>query len=299
VLENALHASRELFERQQVTVTTRMAPANFRVFGDATRLEQALTNLLTNAAKYSERGRNVEVRLEPIEPQGCPWARIEVRDEGRGIPPDKLGAIFDIFVQVDVSLDRSRGGLGIGLSLVRTLVELHGGRVRAHSEGIGHGSSFVIELPLLPVSESAPASQAQATGQPTEVLPLPAGSVRRILIVEDNADFRQTLRELLAALGYSVATAATGDEGLELIIDTKPDVAIVDIGLPGLDGFEVARRTKGALGRHGIKLVAMTGYSSLAVRNAALEAGFDLHVTKPCTPGELAEILASPAPGTG
>lgn len=291
VLENALHASRELFERREVTLAMRIVPANFMAFGDATRLEQALSNLLTNAVKYSERGGNVELGLENIFSENESWARFEIKDGGRGIPRDKLDVIFDIFVQVDVSLDRSRGGLGIGLALVRAIVELHGGRVRAYSDGIGRGSRFTVELPLLPFEnkclEPGDLDSIDSTGL------LPTSSVtRRVVLVEDNPDAREMMEALIAAFGYSVTTAANGDKGLELIINTMPDIAIVDIGLPGLDGLEVARRVRSKIGK-GTKLIAMTGYSSPDVRTAALEAGFDMHITKPCTIEQLTEVLAN------
>ena len=291
VLVNALQGARELFERRQLTVATCFAPGSFAACGDATRIEQALTNLFTNAAKYSEPGGNVAVRLDADLPQPG-WARIEVSDDGRGIPPDRLDAIFDIFVQVDVSLDRSRGGLGIGLALVRAIVELHGGRVRAHSEGIGRGSRFTIDLPLMTQDERRRQPDLPAPDQACE-MPPPSAAIRRIAIVEDNQDARETLRALLSAAGYAVTVAASGDEGLRLIVEDPPDLAIVDIGLPEIDGFELARRVRDAVGP-APRLVAMTGYSSPTVRTAALESGFDMHVSKPCTPAKLAEILTAP-----
>ena len=291
VLENALHASRELFERRQVTLATRIVPADFMAFADATRLEQALSNLLTNAVKYSELGGNVNVGLEHMVSETGTWARFEIEDEGRGIPPDKLDAIFDIFVQVDVSLDRSRGGLGIGLALVRAIVELHGGRVYAYSAGIGHGSRFTVELPLSSLEKNR---QGLDNLERSDFASVPQASdlMRRIVLVEDNPDAREMMEALLAAFGYSVLSAASGDKGLELIIDTLPEVAIIDLGLPGLDGFEVAQRVRAEVGT-GIRLVAMTGYSSPEVRRAAVEAGFDIHMTKPCTLKQLAEVLSN------
>jgi len=294
VVANAMHGARELFERRRLTLATRIAPGDLSAFGDATRLEQALTNVLTNAAKYSEPGGNVELQLAADVPEAG-WARIEVIDQGRGIPPDMLDAIFEIFVQVDVSLDRSRGGLGIGLALVRAIVELHGGRVRAESEGIGHGSRFTIDLPLLAEAERRQAPTVADAGGALG-LPAPSEGMRRIVIVEDNGDARDTLQALLAAAGYEVRSAARGDEGLALIVADPPDLAIVDIGLPELDGFELARRARAAIGP-ATRLVAMTGYSAPSIRKAALEAGFDLHVAKPCTPERLAEILAPAGPG--
>nr|WP_308632870.1 response regulator [Massilia norwichensis] len=201
-----------------------------------------------------------------------------------------MEAIFDVFVQVDVAIDRSRGGLGIGLSLVRALVGLHGGSVRAQSEGLGHGSSFVVELPLSGAAAAAPdagLAGASAGASGTGCL------ARRIALVEDNADARHTLQQLLSAMGHTVVTASNGPEGLDLITTYRPDVAFVDIGLPGIDGFELARHARRLLGGHKLRLVALTGYSSAAVRSAAMEAGFDLHLVKPCPPEKLAEAVAT------
>ena len=285
VLGGALHAARAQFERRELTLVTRIAPASYHMVGDATRLEQVLANLLANAAKYSDTGGAVEVSLERVVAGGGDLARIAVRDSGRGIPSNQLDAIFDIFVQVDTSIDRARGGLGIGLSLVRALVGLHGGRVWAESEGLGRGSRFVIELPLSGPAPSGPEA-VEAAAAARAVLP------RRVLIVEDNADARLALHGLLAAWGCSVSTASSGDEGLAQILAQRPEVAVVDIGLPGLDGFELARRARMVLGRASPRLIALTGYSSAAVRSAALEAGFDAHLVKPCSPAALAEALA-------
>ena len=292
VLESARQAARGLFELPNVDLALRMPSTPIRMLGDATRLEQVFANLLSNAAKFSARGSQVEVLLEAFDAEGRPWARAEVRDAGRGIPADRLEAIFDMFVQVDTRIDRARGGLGIGLSLVRALVELHGGRVRADSAGPGQGSRFTVELPVLAGSET----QAPATPPAQAALPPVGAQVRRVLVVEDNADARHTLRELLAAAGYEVFVAGDGDDGLARIVECRPDLAIVDIGLPGLDGFEVARRARSVLGRDAPRLVALTGYSSLPVRRAALEAGFDLHLVKPLTSAALVEVLAGPGP---
>jgi signal transduction histidine kinase len=290
VLGSALQAARGQFERQSVRLVTRMAAEPCRVLGDTTRLEQVFANLLNNAAKFSARGGQVEVLLDTFDAGGRPWVRVAVRDEGRGIPLDKLDAIFDLFVQVDTRIDRARGGLGIGLSLVRALVELHGGRVRASSAGLGQGSCFTVELPLLPEAWTSPAAARPAEA----ALPPPGAHLRRVLVVEDNVDARQTLSALLSASGYEVFVAGDGDDGLAQILEHRPDLAIVDIGLPGLDGFEVARRTRSALGGAAPRLAALTGYSSLAVRRAALEAGFDLHLVKPLSMAALAEVLAGP-----
>jgi len=286
VLHSALQAMRDGFERQQIAISTHVAAADFRMLGDATRLEQVLVNLLGNAARYSAGGSSVELRLDAVAQDGQPWARIEVADQGRGIPTGKLEAIFELFVQVDTGLDRARGGLGIGLSLVRALVDMHGGRVRALSEGAGHGSTFVVELPLVQPS-------AEPTADALAALRLAETAPRRILIIEDNRDARQTLHALLTESGHTVTTADTGEEGLQRMIALQPDLAIVDIGLPGLDGMEVARRTRAALGGRCPLLIALTGYSSPATRSHAFEAGFDHYLVKPFDPEELARVLAT------
>jgi len=288
VLGSALQAGRGQLQRQSVTLVTQVAAEPCRVLGDSTRLEQVFANLLSNAAKFSARGGKVEVLLDAFDAGGHPWVRVAVRDEGRGIPPDKLDAIFDLFVQVDTRIDRARGGLGIGLSLVRGLVELHGGRARAASAGLGQGSCFTVELPMLPETGASPAPVRAAEA----ALPPASGRLRRVLVVEDNVDARQTLDALLSASGYEVLVAGDGDDGLAQILEHRPELAIVDLGLPGLDGFEVARRARSALGGEAPRLVALTGYSSLAVRRAALEAGFDLHLVKPMSMAALAEVLA-------
>ena len=291
VLDNALQAARGQFERQSLRLVTRLAAAPCLVLGDSTRLEQVFANLLSNAAKFSTRDGKVEVLLDAFDADGRPWVRVAVRDEGRGIPMDKLDAIFDMFVQVDTRIDRARGGLGIGLSLVRALVELHGGRVRASSAGPGQGSCFTVELPVL-----LDAGTSLSAARPAEAALPPAGAhLRRVLVVEDNVDARQTLGALLSASGYEVLVAGDGDDGLAQILQHRPDLAIVDIGLPGLDGFEVVRRARSALGGAAPRLAALTGYSSLAVRRAALDAGFDLHLVKPMSMAALAEVLAGPA----
>lgn len=288
IVDNAMHAVRELFGRHRLTMSTNIAPADFTTYGDSTRLEQVLANLLANAAKYSDPGGQVTLTLEPV-PARPGWARIDVTDRGRGIPAGKLEDIFDVFVQVDPGIDRARGGLGIGLALVRAIVALHGGTVRAESEGLGHGSRFIVELPL--ASEAAPEDGANDDERHAVQPPRSPTHAAKVLVVEDNPDARDMLFSLLSAFGHSVTTAEDGIEGLQKLLDMQPDIAIIDIGLPAIDGFELARRARASVGRK-TRLVALTGYASPAVQSAALEAGFDMHVAKPCTPEKLASILA-------
>nr|WP_216612475.1 response regulator [Myxococcus xanthus] len=247
---------------------------------DATRLEQVFTNLLDNAIKYTDAGGvHLHVGLEGVG--GSAHAVVRVQDSGIGIPPEVLPHIFELFAQADTSLERSRGGLGIGLTLVRKLIQLHGGEVTARSNGPGHGSEFVVKLPLDPtMGESAPARDAVA---------LRRG--RRVLVVEDNSDARQAMRDLLELWGHQVAVAPDGIQGVALAVAQSPELALVDIGLPGLDGYRVAQTLRAQVGND-IRLVAMTGYGSPEGRDQALRAGFDRHLIKPVKPDELNRILS-------
>ena len=245
------------------------------VEGDTVRLEQIVGNLLDNAVKYSPPGEPIRVvaRRENGE------AVLSVEDRGMGLAPEMLESIFEPFTQSDVSLHRARGGLGLGLAVVKGLVEQHGGRVSAHSAGLGRGSEFVVRLPLTaeaPVARPAPA-------------PAPA-SPRRVVVVEDHDDARDALQILLTLQGHEVRTASDGLMGVALILEAQPDVALIDVGLPGLDGYEVARRVRQAA-KNSVRLVAVTGYGQPYDRTRAREAGFDLHLTKPVSPDDMGEAL--------
>lgn len=284
VVDNALHASRAKLDRLNLAVNTNITAGNYLLRGDSTRLEQVIVNLLDNAAKFSKRGGQISILLTNEEIDDGQQAILHVKDNGRGIPPEKLEAIFGMFVQADTTLDRSRGGLGIGLTLVQKLVEMHGGSVEAMSQGLGHGSTFTIRLPVdAAISLSAPPAEKH----PADLLK----NRRRILIIEDNVDAQTTLKAILEAYGFEVDVAANGEDGIQLLQATQSDVAIVDIGLPGLDGFEVARRTRAILQTNRIKLVALSGYSDVNTKATAANAGFDLHLVKPINPRELAKIL--------
>jgi signal transduction histidine kinase len=249
------------------------------VSGDETRLEQVVANLLDNAAKYTPAGGRIRVRVRPEGED----AVLEVEDSGVGIAPELLPRVFELFTQGERTLDRAQGGLGLGLALVRRLVELHGGGVTAHSGGVGHGARFVVRLPRVDapaaeVSESAGASAA-------------AGPLR-VLVVEDNPDGRETLTMMLQLAGHTVVQAESGPEGVERAQREHPQVAIVDIGLPGFDGYEVARRLRADPTTATIRLVALTGYGQEDDRKAALNAGFDAFLVKPADLGALNDILA-------
>jgi CheY-like chemotaxis protein len=217
-----------------------------------------------------------------VEAEG-PEAVLRVEDTGAGIPPDLLPRIFDLFVQGQTSLHRREAGLGIGLTLVRRLVDLHRGRIEATSAGPGRGSVFTVRFPAARPPRAQPAL-------PTENLPVAAR--RRVLIIEDNDDARQMLRQLLHRAGHEVHEAAEGTDGLARALALCPDAVIVDIGLPGLDGYAIARRLREA-GPPGVLLVAITGYGQDGDRRRSREAGFDVHLTKPIDPRVLDALLAN------
>jgi PAS domain S-box-containing protein len=248
------------------------------VHGDATRLEQVVTNLVSNALKFTPPGGTIRV-WAGLEDAG---AVLRVSDTGAGMSAELLPRIFDLFVQGDQTADRASGGLGIGLTLVRQLVELHGGRIEARSAGAGQGSVFTIRLPL------ASTSAARGTTERPEAAP-PC----RILVVEDNTDARDMLLALLSLEHHDVVTASDGPAGVDAALRERPDIALIDIGLPGLNGYEVARRIRATETGRGIKLIALTGYGQAEDMRQAREAGFDLHLVKPVEPRRLDEALRS------
>jgi two-component system, sensor histidine kinase len=248
---------------------------------DAMRLEQVLTNLVANAVKYSPSGGRIRVALRS---DGCD-AVLTVEDAGSGISPRLLPFIFDMYVQADRTLDRARGGLGIGLTLVRRLVELHGGTVTASSAGEGHGSTFTMRL-----------TQISADRKPADLsasVPARRARPKRVLLIEDSEDARGMLRMVLELAGHVVYDAADGLRGLELLHVARPDAAVIDIGLPGMDGYQVARRIRDEPHGRGMLLLALTGYDSAGDAARAAEHGFDYHLIKPVDPDHLARLLAS------
>ncbi len=249
-----------------------------RVHGDPTRLEQVVSNLLDNAVKYTPPGGRVELTIVADGRD----ALLTVRDTGVGIHQDVLPLIFDLFVQANQTLERSEGGLGLGLTIVKRLVELHGGTVSASSAGPNRGSEFIVRLPRI--------SDAAVDPQPIDA-EFRSSRARHILIIEDNRDFREGLRLLLESWGHRVEEAASGAHGLEIVRLARPEVALVDLGLPGIDGYAVARAVRSAPGGDAILLVAITGYGRASDRRRAEDAGFDGHLTKPVSPRDLAEVL--------
>jgi signal transduction histidine kinase len=251
------------------------------VDGDPTRLEQIATNLIDNALKYTPAGGSIGITVAHDEDHD--QVVLSVRDTGVGIAADLLPHVFDVFVQGSITIDRSQGGLGIGLALVRRLVELHGGSVSADSPGAGHGSTFEIRLPRT-AAVLAPVPRATAgidRGKPT------------VLLIEDNEDGREMMATMLGAYGYSVQQAADGIHGVQMAHAGAPDVALVDIGLPGIDGYEVARRLRKEAATRHIKLIALTGYGLADDQRRVLEAGFDMHLVKPVDINNLLEAIGS------
>lgn len=252
------------------------------VDADPVRLEQIITNLIENALKYTPDGGEVEVA---VERHGSAGAQLRVRDNGQGIEPDLLPRIFDLFVQGKQSLDRPRGGLGIGLTLVRRLAELHGGSVEVESAGVGQGSEFRVRLPAHPSDDRAAAESTPDLGKVV---------ARHVLIAEDHADSRESLRLLLEASGHRVDAASNGNEAVELALSRAPEIAFIDIGLPGLDGYDVAREIRASEGTNNfVYLVALTGYGQPIDRRRALESGFNEHMVKPLRRDKLLRLMAS------
>ena len=289
LVTNAVTAATLFFEarEQELSYTALLEP--LFLHADPVRLEQVVTNLLNNASKYTEPGGTIRVTLEREPDQ----AVLRVEDNGIGMAPGLLPRIFELFTQGERSLDRSQGGLGIGLALAHNLVALHDGTIEAHSAGVGRGSEFVVRLPLpqdtgrrpgeslLPTNWKPPRSRAVAPAQ------------QRILVVDDNRDSADTLVELAQEWGYAVHAAYDGNSALEVIREFRPRVVLLDLGLPGMDGYEVARQIRRDASMAAVPLVAFTGYGSAKDHLRTSEAGFDHHLTKPVNPEELEKLLAT------
>jgi PAS domain S-box-containing protein len=273
VVTSALEMADPLIEdrRHEVAVAV---PPGLVVDGDRTRLSQVISNLLNNAAKYMEKGGRIRIEAQRVGDE----AVLSVRDRGIGIAPDLLPRVFDLFIQDKQALDRAAGGLGLGLAIVRSLVHLHGGEVTAHSAGPGEGSEFRVRLKL--AGQPTPAGEP-LTPPPSVTRPL-AGALR-VLIVDDNRDAADMLLEALKMFGHRVRMAPDGPSALALAAEERPDVALLDIGLPVMDGYELARLLRQAPGLQDIKLIALTGYGQAAERERSSAAGFDAHLVKPCS----------------
>jgi PAS domain S-box-containing protein len=281
ILEGAIEAVQPLVDGCGHELTVVLPAEPVAIEGDVGRLMQVFGNLLNNAAKYS--GRNGRIRIVAAR-QGNEVV-ISVQDEGPGIPPEMLEAVFEMFVQVDQTLDRAHGGLGIGLTLVKNLVELHGGTVEAKSDGPGRGSEFVVRLPVLTGDLTQPAAEAKSAPRPS--LPLPGC---RVLVVDDVKPSADTLSMMLAGLGQEIRIAYDGWSALAVAEEFCPDVAFLDIAMPEMDGYEVAKRLRQISGCRPV-LVALTGYGQEEDRRRALEAGFDHHLVKPASLDALRQLL--------
>jgi PAS domain S-box-containing protein len=271
---------RHVLETARISLTVELPDAPLWVDGDPTRLRQALGNLLQNAAKFTDPGGHVTVRVGPNS--AAAMARVEVSDTGIGIPPELLPHLFEPFVQADRSLDRARGGLGLGLALVKGITELHGGRVQIRSEGIGRGAMLAFELPVQPPSTHEE-GLSRTGGVCAETL--------RILIIEDNVDAAETLRDLLELLGHQAAVTHSGPSGVEMARRIRPDVVLCDLGLPGMDGYAVAAALRRDRAAAPSRLIAVSGYGQEEDVRRCVEAGFDAHLTKPVEFGSLQRIL--------
>ena len=282
-LEQAVEMTRPLMDERKHELSVALPPESVYVEGDSTRLAQVFANLLENAGKYSEPGGRVSVRFESTDKT----AAVHVRDKGIGIDPANLTKVFEIFAQADKSLDRPQGGLGLGLTVARSIVEMHRGTVEAHSRGLGKGSEFIVRLPMLrrdaaddPVGAPGVAPESQA--------PI----ARRVLVVDDNKDAAMSLAMLIRDWGHEVRCAHTGPDALSEGQAFRPELVLLDIGLPGMDGYEVARRLRRARETAEAMLVAVTGYGRDQDRSLSREAGFDEHLVKPVAPDVLQRLLS-------
>jgi PAS domain S-box-containing protein len=279
VVERAVETTRDLVEARAHLLTLALPDEPLHVSGDPSRLEQVVVNLITNAAKYTEPGGRIEVMARREGEQ----AVLRVRDNGVGIAREMLSRVFDLFAQAHRGPARVEGGLGIGLTVVQRLVELHGGRVEVTSEGLGRGSEFRVSFPCVPVADANPVP-ARSAGEGH-------GGPVRVLVVDDNADVAEGLMMLLELLGHRVRVAHDGMAALEAVRVSVPDLMLVDIGLPGMDGYELARNVRQDSRLKGVVLVALTGYGRDEDKRKAIEAGFDEHLVKPLTVETFQKLL--------
>ena len=286
LIERAVEVVQPLTQERRQRISVAIEDRTLRLEGDEVRLVQAFGNVLGNAVKYTESGGLIEVSVQRRKG----FAEVRVRDDGIGIAADQLAAIFELFTRSQRGADHAKSGLGIGLALVRRLVEMHGGTVTAYSDGVGSGSEFVIELPLL--QADSPDEQPRMPARSADA-PLPVVR-RRILIVDDNVDALDSTARLLELSGHEVFSATDGKSALEAAGRLLPEVVLLDIGLPMLDGYEVARRIRAEAWGRDLTLVAITGWGQESDRRRSQEAGFDSHLVKPVDSRQLARLLARP-----
>lgn len=281
VIRNAVDAIQGFADQKEQTVTIFLPSDPIFVEGDYTRLCQIFTNLLNNAVKYSENGGKIEVAVT----QSNSMLTIRISDNGIGIPQSMLDAIFEMFSQVDSSLEKTHGGLGIGLNLAKRLVELHGGEIYAESDGLGRGSTFVVTLPCSHSEQSS--SLDEQIDTESSVL------LRRILVVDDNSDVVKVLVRLLRYMGHTVSSASDGLEACSIAEEMRPEIIFMDLGMPNLNGYESCRRIRSQGWASSIAIVALTGWNQEEYRRLASEAGFNYHLTKPVSYNSLQQFLAN------
>jgi CheY-like chemotaxis protein len=282
VVDSAVEAARPLLDRKRHRFTVTLPSEPITLDADPLRLSQVLSNLLMNAAKYTDAGGQISLSARADGGRLC----LSIKDNGIGIPAESLDGIFAMFSQIESAAARSEGGLGIGLALVNGLVELHGGTVEAKSEGAGHGSEFTVRLPIVS-SGSVATPLPDTTGA--------AGIGRRILVADDNQDAADSLAMILEMGGHEVRVARDGRAALSLAQTFRPDTALLDIGMPQLNGYEVAQALRREPWGAGITLIALTGWGQESDRQKAIDAGFDRHLTKPIDPDALESHLSARA----
>ena len=281
IINAAVEISTPLIEQRSHTLTVTVASEPVFLHADFARLTQALANLLTNAAKYTNPGGQIELNACTEGDQVV----VSVRDNGIGIEAAALTKVFNMFFQVDSSIEKNQDGLGIGLSLVKSLVELHGGTVEAHSEGIGRGSEFILRVPIRHFAESEP----YLAGRPDDLSA--SGVTRRVLVVDDNRDTAESLALFLRIAGHVVCTSFDGEQALEIVEDFRPDIALIDLGLPKLSGYEVCRRIRETKWGKKVMLIAQTGWGRDEDKRLSREAGFNGHLVKPADPITVLRIV--------
>jgi two-component system CheB/CheR fusion protein len=281
IVRDAAEAARGKLDQRRHVLTVSVPDFPVAVEGDPVRLEQVVSNLLENAIKYTDPGGRISMSLAEEGAEGV----LRIADNGIGIAPESIGQVFDLFTQVDTSRTRKGGGLGLGLTVVRRVMELHGGRIEVRSPGLGKGTEFIARLPLMSTTLLRPRAEAAPPEPPL------AANPRRILIVDDNADSAAAMCLLFQHWGHDVRSAHSSKEALELLGNFQPHIAFIDIGLPDIDGYELARRMQALKGRPQVQLVALTGYGAAADRQRALDAGFDEHVVKPAEAEQLSRLL--------
>ena len=282
VIRSALEAVQPFTQAQGHELTTTLPTEAVYIDADATRLAQVLSNLLNNAAKYTEQGGHIWLSAERQQGEVV----LSVRDTGIGLAAEHLPHLFEMFSQATPALERSQGGLGIGLALVRGLVELHGGRVEARSGGIGQGSEFIV---YLPIGDGPAPIEAQPTGDRNEEA---GGRTQRILVVDDNRDAADSLATMLRMSGHETRTAYDGSEAVQAAQAFRPEIVLMDIGMPKMNGYEAARRIRQESWGERMVLIALTGWGQEEDKRRAVEAGFDHHLTKPIEAAALEKLLA-------